>query len=116
MGDSDKMEIPTEYLYPVQASMEQWEDQRVLPAVDLENMLLFLLYVPKVLSQFGMTYQGFVCRQKRDQTLLTVKAREGETPLVVFVTSNNTTGCMVRFLDLLESDKLSWVKDRYPWI
>lgn len=110
------MEIPTEYLYPVQAAMEQWEDQRILSAVDLENLLLFVLYVPKVLSQLGMRHQGFVCRQKQGQHLLTVKVREGETPLVVFVTSDTPTGCMVRFLDLLERDKLSWVKDRYPWI
>lgn len=110
------MEIPTEYLYPVQASVEQWTDGRVIGAVDLENLLLFVLYVPKVLSQLGMTYNGFICRQKLQQTLMTVKAKEGETPLVVFITSDNTTGCMVRFLDLLESGKLSWVKDRYPWI
>lgn len=110
------MNIPDDILYPVQAAMEQWTDGRVIRAVDLENLLLFLLYVPKVLSQLGTTFQGFVSRQKQGQTLMTVKAKEGSTPLVVFVTSDTTIGCMVRFLDLLENDKLNWVKDRYPWI
>jgi hypothetical protein len=110
------MDIGEEILYPVQAALEQWTDQRVIGAVDLENLLLFVLYVPKVLSQIGLRYQGFVSRQKNGQTLLTVKATEGETPLIVFVTSDTTTGCMVRFLDLLEHDRLSWVRDRYPWI
>jgi len=96
--------------------MEQWTDGRVIGAVDLENLLLFVLYGPKVLSRIGIEIQGFVIRQKHEQTLLTVKAKEGDTPLVVFITSDSTTGCMVRFLDLLESDKLTWVKDRYPWI
>lgn len=110
------MEIPEKYLYPVQAAMEQWTDKRIIGDVDLENLLLFLLYVPKVLSQFGVTVQGFTCRQKQGQTLLTVKALEGETPLIVFITSDTPTGCMVRFNDLLEADKLNWVRDRYPWI
>lgn len=110
------MEIPSEYLYPVQAAMEQWEDGRVIGQVDLENLLLFLLYMPKVLSQMGIQMKGFVSRQKQGQTLMSVKAKEGDTPLVVFVTSDTTIGCMVRFLDLMENDRLTWVKDRYPWI
>jgi len=110
------MNIPDECLYPVQAAMEQWTDHRVIGAVDLENLLLFLLYVPKVLSQLGIKVKGFVSRQKQGQTLLTVKAVENDLPLIVFVTSESTIGCMVRFLDLMESDKLTWVRDRYPWI
>lgn len=109
------MEIATKFLYPVQAAMEQWTDGRVIDAADLESLLLFMLYVPKVLSQFGIKYGGHVARQKNGQTLLTVKAKEGDTPLVVFVTSDTTMGCMARFLDLLESDRLTWVRDRYPW-
>lgn len=109
------MNIPEEYLYPIQASMEQWSDARVIDAIDLENLLLFLLYVPKVLSQLGITYHGLVARQKQGQTLLTVKAREKDTPLVVFVTAGSTIGCMTRFLDLMEKDRLTWVRDRYPW-
>lgn len=96
--------------------MEQWTDQRIIPVADLESLLLFLFYVPRVLSESGMRFLGFISRQKQGQTLLTVKAVEGDTPLVVFVTSNNTTGCMVRFLDLLEAGKLNWVRDRFPWI
>lgn len=110
------MEIPSVYLDQVLAATEQWTDKRLLSDADLDSLLLFILYVPKVLSQIGITYRGFVSRQKNGQTLLTIKAQEGEAPLVAFITSNNTTGCMVRFWDLFESDKLNWIRDRYPWI
>lgn len=96
--------------------MEQWSDGRVITATDLEALLLFLFYVPKTLSQIGYRFGGFVARQKNGQTLLTVKVREGDIPLVAFLTSNNTTGCMCRFLDLMEQDRINWVRDRYPWI
>ena len=110
------MEIPTEYLYPVQAALEQWTDGRVIDGVDLETLLLFVLYVPKVFSQLGIKIQGHAFRQKQGQTLLTIKAFEGETPLVVFITAASTISCMHRFLGLLERDKLTWVRDKYPWV
>ena len=110
------MNIPDEYLYPVQAAMEQWTDHRVISSVDLENVVLFLVYLPQVLSQLGLELKGHVIRQKDDRNLLTVKATQGGVPLVVFITSDTPTGCMTRFLDLLEDDRLSWRKDRYPWI
>lgn len=108
------MNLSQDHIYEVQAAMEQWTDARVIDSVDLENLLLFLLYVPKTLSQFGWRFHGFSTRQRNGQTLLTLKASENGTPLVVFLTANDTIGCMHRFLDLLESDRLNWVKDRYP--
>lgn len=110
------MHIPEEHLYPVQAAMEQWTDGRVIGAVELESLLLFLLCVPKVYSQLGIQIKGHVVRQKQGQTLLTVKATEGAIPLIVFITAPTTMGCVMRFMDLMEDDKLTWVKDRYPWI
>lgn len=110
------MEIPSEVLYPLEAAMEQWTDKRIISDRDLESLLLFHLYLPKVLSQSGITFHGHSCRQKNGQTLLTVKVSESDTPLVAFITSNTPTGCMVRFLDLLEDDRLNWVRDRFPWI
>lgn len=110
------MDILQEYTYEIEAALEQWTDQRVITALELQDLLLFLLYVPKVLSQSGVRMDGFTCRQKNGQRLLTVKAKEDGTPLVAFVTAASTTSCMSRFLNLLEDDKLTWVKDRYPWI
>lgn len=108
------MDIAQKDIYEVQAAMEQWTDGRVIPAPDLEALLLFLFYIPKTLSQFGMSLRAFSFRQKHGQTLMTAKAKESDTPLVVFITANTPTGCIVRFLNLLEDDRLMWVKDRYP--
>lgn len=110
------MEIATEYIYSVQAATEQWTDQRVIDAVSLESLLLFWVYGPNVLSQLGFELLGAVFRQKQDQTLMTVKARENGTPLVVFITSKNPIACVSRFFDLLEDERLVWRKDKYPWI
>lgn len=110
------MDIAQEVLYPVQAALEQWTDQRIIDDRRLESLLLFLIYGQKVLSQIGMKLKGFSCRQKQDQWLLTVKGTENETPLVVFITSQTPTGSIEKFLDLLERDRLSWVRDKFPWI
>jgi len=47
--------------------------------------------------------------------LLTVKANDSGTPLIVFISSSTAMGCISKFIDLLELNKLTWVKDRYPW-
>lgn len=110
------MHIAEECLYPVQAAIEQWTDKRVIDDIDLQTLLLFMLYLPKVFSQNDSRLCGFSCRRKHAQTLLTVKAVESGLPLVAFVTANSPIGCMSRFLDLLEDDRLTWNKDKYPWI
>jgi hypothetical protein len=110
------MNIPDQFLMPVQAALEQWNDGREIPAADLESVLLFILHLGGILSQFGLRYKGYICRQTHIDCLMTVKVLEGDTPLVAFITSKTTTGCMVKFLDLLELDRLTWAKDKYPWI
>lgn len=109
------MNIPDNVLYPLQAAMEQWTDGRCIEAIDLECLLMFVLYVPKVLSQFGIRYCGHVCKRVHMQTRMTVKVIEDGVPQVVFITAKDTIGCMHRFLDLLEDDRLTWRPDRYPW-
>lgn len=110
------MNILEEDIYAVQAAMEQWSDSRVISAGELESLLLFLFYVPKTLSQNGVHLLGYSFRHKDGRYLMTSKALEGQVPIVVFVTSDSPTGCIFRFLNLLEDDRLSWRKDRYPWI
>jgi hypothetical protein len=108
--------IPEEFLFPVQAALEQWTDQRVIRDDALESLLLFECYLHGILYQSGVRLDGYVFRQKQGQWLLTIKAHQGETPLVVFITSDNPTSCRSKFLDLLEDERLTWVRDKYPWI
>lgn len=86
------------------------------PRNHIVPLITFVHYGHDVLSQFGMGLCGFSLRLNRSDTLMTVKAVDGGVPLVVFVTSATTTGCIEKFMDLLDSDRLSWVKDKYPWI
>ena len=83
---------------------------------DFHQVWTFLDYVRDVLSQSGMSYKGFVVRQEWDNVTMTVKANESGVPLVAFITSATTRGCMRKFLELFERGRLQWHKDKYPWI
>lgn len=109
------MNIPTKIEDELAAAMEQWTDKRVIDDDDLEDLLLFVVYGPSVLSQSGYHLGGYTCRQKNDQWLLTVKVTESSIPLVVFITGQTPTACIRQFWRLWENDRLKWSKDRYPW-
>lgn len=79
------------------------------------DYLLFGLYGPSVFSQFGLGLVGFVCRQRPGSVLLTVKVTESGVPLVAFVTSATTMGCIEQMFDLLWAGRLKWQKDKFPW-
>lgn len=108
------MSLSTQAEYEVAAALEQWTDQRVIHADDLETLLLWWLYVPNELSQFGFKLRGFTFRQREGMWLLTVKVEESGAPLVVFLTSATTTGCIRLFVSQLAGDRLSWVRDKFP--
>jgi len=108
--------VPTDVLYPVQASLEQWTDQRVMLADDLEDTLLFIVHLSRILVNIGHRLCGYQFRQKNGQWLMTIKVRSGDLPLVVFVTASTPSSCMSRFIDLYENDRLTWIQDKYPWI
>ena len=76
----------------------------------------FIEYVQDVLSQIGLGYCGFVCRRRDGMVLMSVKVTEGGVPLVGYITSATTRGCMDQFLRSLKNSRVTWHKDRYPWI
>lgn len=110
------MNIETNSATRVQSIIEHLvsNDQRYID--DTSDLLLWGYYGPEVLSQFGYGYSGAIFRQHRDSTKMTVKVTDSGVPLVAFITSASTTGCVRRFFDLLHADKLKWQKDKYPWI
>lgn len=72
-------------------------------------------YGQKVFSQMGLGLSGSVFRQRPGSVQMTVKVSEGGIPLVAWVTSSCTTGCIEQMFDLLYADKLKWQKDKFPW-
>jgi len=110
------MLIPALFTDRIDASLEQWTDAREISADDLSDLLLFILHGKAILVNSGHKLDGFQVRQRNGQQLLTVKVHEGDTPLVAFITAATTTGCVRRLLSLWESDRMPWVRDRYPWI
>lgn len=78
--------------------------------------VVLLEYGTEYLSTFGLGLCGLSVRLTREDSLLTVKVIESGIPLVAFVTSRTPTGSIERYLDMLESGRLQWHKDKYPWI
>ena len=89
-------------------------DEDTLDRVD--SLLMWGLYGHRVLSQFGLGLCGYVFRQSRTNVLMTVKVEESGVPLVGFITSATTIGCIEQMFDLLAGGRLKWQKDKYPWI
>ena len=109
------MNIVESCTYEIQAAMEQWTDHRVIHGDDLEDLLTFWIYLPRILSQLGMRYRGYQLRQRDGTWLLVAKATQGDVPLVVFLSSATPTGCVRLFVTQLIEDRLNWTKDKYPW-
>ena len=107
-----------------QLDLDQQIDQFIMNAQrekdaarDLVTDLLLLLYYPnEYLANFGIQFCGLSLRQNRTDVLMTVKVLDSGTPLVGFITSATTIGCVEKFLDLLEADRVTWTKDKFPWI
>jgi hypothetical protein len=110
------LHIDDKVLQDVAEFIKNAQDERHVARDIITDLLIFSYYGQKVHSQFGLGLMGFQCRQTHDNALLTVKITEGGLPLVGFITSANPTGCMSRYLDLLEQGHMTWAKDRYPWI
>jgi hypothetical protein len=109
------MSIDSHMLYEVDAALEQWDDMRVIHIDDLRALLIFWKYVPTALSQSGIRFCGYQLRQRDGQYLLVVKGKQNGTPLVVFLSSATTTGCVRLFVSQLSEDRLSWHHDKFPW-
>lgn len=82
----------------------------------LDDYLMWGFYGQEVLSQFGLGLQGYVVRHNGSEIVMSIKVVESGIPLVAFVTSGTTIGCIQKFFDLLWANRLKWQKDKYPWI
>lgn len=107
------MDIPDQVDLELCAALEQWTDKRVITDDDLYDLLAFSLYLRSILVNSGYTPTGHSFSQRNGQTLLALKAAQNGVPLVVFVTANDTIGCVRKFWDLWVHDRLTWVKDKY---
>jgi hypothetical protein len=110
-----KMAIDEQVLYPIEAACEQWDDNRVMHVDDLVDLVLWIGYGQKVISQNGMRLKGFQLRQRDDLWLLSVKVVEAGVPLVGFWSAANPMGCISMLLRHLEEDRVRWNRDKYPW-
>lgn len=110
------MELDTKILDGVFTIIKRSQDENDADRELVEDLLTFCQYGHDVLSQFSMGLCGYTFRHNHANVLMTVKVLEGNTPLVAFVTSQTTTGCVTKFLDLLFQSKLKWQRDKFPWI
>ncbi|NIS79710.1 MAG: hypothetical protein GTO14_05770 [Anaerolineales bacterium] len=104
---------------PVASRVEKWLDrlfdEEPASLNECRTFVLFHMFLPEIMSSYGLGLDGYVFRQRNSDVTLTVKVHEGDTPLVAFTTSADTTGCMMVFLRSLEGSRIRWIRDKYPW-
>lgn len=110
------MNVEQEVEQRLETLLDQVTRGDAITVSQVKDVLRWAWYGQKVLSQFDMGLCGSVFRQSRTSVLMTVKAVESGVPLVAFVSSATTVGCVEHLFDLLYNEKLKWQKDKYPWI
>jgi len=106
----------TTYEAGVQRTLSDLARGEKITVKQVTDILYFTQYGQSVFSQFDYGLNGFVVRQRHDSVLLTVKLNESGVPLVGYITSHTTTGCIEQMFDLLFAERLRLQKDKYPWI
>lgn len=110
------MSVETKYDEKVWQLIDDLESKDKRGIEQTFDLVLWGHYVQEVLSQFGLGYQGSVFRQRSGSSVMTIKVVESGVPLVAFITSHTTMGCIEQMFSLLWADRLKWQKDKYPWI
>ena len=109
------MNIPDECALGVERILDRAADSDQAYTDGVEGLCLLHIYGQKVFSQIGMGLCGWSLRQKGHNWLLTIKVVDSGTPLIAYISSHTPTGCVEQLFYLLESDKVSYHVDRYPW-
>jgi hypothetical protein len=110
------MNIGTDAQLGVERLIERAYEQEGAYNDGCRTVLALIYYGHLVFSQFGLGLVGLNFRRDGLNWKLAVKVMEGNTPLVGYVTSHTTSGCMEQLFLLLDSDKMRWHLDRYPVI
>lgn len=110
------MNIPDECALGVERILKRAASSDSAYTDGLVDLALLHIYGQKVFSQMGLGLCGWSIRQKGLNHLLTLKVMEAGVPLVAYITSHTPTGCVEQLFYLLESDKLRFNRDLYPWI
>jgi hypothetical protein len=110
------MSIEQAFYKPVENACAQWRDNRVIHRDDVMDIVLFVHFLEDICANHEWHYHGFQCRQCTNGWLLMVKITDHKVPLVAFVSGQNTTSCVTKFIDLLDRRELTWNRDKWPWI
>jgi hypothetical protein len=110
------MELDDKVDLRVQHILDKLQAKDELYITDTYDLLVWGHYGQDVFSQFGYGVYSWTFRQRNGSHQLVIKATEESIPLVAFVTSATTIGCVQKALDLLYKGGLKWQKDRFPSI
>lgn len=95
-------------------ALASWKDHRIVDSEWVDAHIWFWLHLYSDLAQISAELRGVVFREKHGDWLMVLKIRQGDTPLVGFVTSKNPTRCMRKARDLLRNGGLAWSTDKWP--
>jgi hypothetical protein len=97
----------------VEASLEQWDDQRLLDRDDLRALIWMSNYTPSILSEVNASFRGFSYRYEGFMPLLVVKATINDVKVVQFINGREFTETWRMFFQRVERGELEWREDRF---
>lgn len=94
-------------------ALESWDDHRIVDRLWVDLHIWLFLHSYADLAQSSLVLYGLNFRESPAGWLLVVKVRQGEVPLVGFISGKNPTSCIRQFRECVRNDKMKWSRDKY---
>ena len=94
-------------------ALSQWTDERIVDASWVDVHIWFFLHAYADLAEMSLELYGVTFRENYAGWLMVVKVRQGDVPLVAFLSGKTPTGCMRHLRNQLREGNLNLSRDKY---
>ena len=101
------------HLEDLQTSIEGWIDERFITREHMFTMYLLDSYIVNLADEGGFEFLGFSFRVRSTLSLLVVKARLGEDPVVCFVSARTFLSAFKIFFARVMEGTVEWRPDKF---
>lgn len=101
------------HLEDVEKSLVHWIDERFITKDQAYTLYLLDSYMVNLADEGGFDVVGFSWRVKQTLSLLVVKARLGDDPVVCFVSARTFSNAFKIFFARVMDGTVEWRPDRY---
>ena len=106
--------MPTKtYWDTVEEMAARLDEDGPMPRADVLTLWKWDQMKVNLLDDKGLTWRGESFKNQGWSVLMVLKVAQGTTPLVVFITEKDTTGCVRVLLRMLEEGLLELREDKF---